>query len=89
MCVPSDECELRGSRSNAKVGLSFPGGIHVWIAEMLAREKRPHTTIVVLGQSSSDTRAGQERAWQVAEGLVFLLPFTLLLAGAPAQILEM
>jgi hypothetical protein len=56
---------------------------------MWAREKRLHTTIVVLGQSSSDTRAGQERAWQVAEGLVFLLPFTLLLAGAPAQVLEM
>ena len=58
-------------------------------------EKRSDTTIVVLGRSSSDSRAGQGRkghgmaggGWQ--EGLVFLLPFTLLLAGAPAQILEM
>jgi hypothetical protein len=36
-------------------------------------EKRSDTTIVVLGQSSSDSRAGQERAWHgrwwVARGL--------------------
>lgn len=36
-------------------------------------EKRSDTTIVVLGRSSSDSRAGQERAWHgrwwVARGL--------------------
>jgi hypothetical protein len=55
-------------------------------------EERGHTLpIVVLEQSSNDTRARQERAWQGGEGkgLMFLLRFTLLLAGAPAQILEM
>ena len=37
----------------------------------VGRGKRSHTTIVVLGQSSNNTRARQERAWQGKEGLMF------------------